>query len=68
MTDANRQQGRDLFMNAMEPLRTAQTEGYRQGLLRAAELARMAPDASGLTVATLIERHADQLPKPPVAE
>jgi hypothetical protein len=48
----------------MAPLRVAQQEGYRQGLLRAAELVAQYPDRSGRTLAKLIEDHAKELPAP----
>ena len=57
-----------MFLNAMDPLRVAQTEGFRQGLLKAAELVAAHPDHSGRSLAKLIQDQAAELPKPPVAE
>ncbi len=68
MSAKNRHPGRELFLQAMAPLQVAQQEGYRQGLLRAAELAATNPDLGGRSIAGLIVKHADALPKPPVAE
>lgn len=59
-----RAEGRAVFLEAMAPLRVAQQEGYRQGLLKAAELIRQHPDRSGLTLSRIIEKHADELPAP----
>lgn len=64
MTAPSRQEGRAVFLEAMAPLQVAQQEGYRQGLLRAAEMARAHPELGGVTIARLIEEHADRLPAP----
>lgn len=66
--DPKRDEGRALFLNAMQPLRVAQTEGFRQGLIAAAEVANKHPDASGRTVARLLLDRIAKLPTPPVAE
>lgn len=60
-----RQEGRALFLDAIAPLRTAQTLGYRQGLQKAIEIARNYPDHSGTLLASKLEDFLGRLAEHP---
>lgn len=64
MPKPNRSEGRAIFLDAMAPLVVAQREGYRQGLLKAAEIALQRPDESARSLAAVIQALAQELPRP----